>query len=246
MFKKQKIVVIIPARGGSKGVPRKNIKLLNGRPLISYAINVALKSKYIDRVIVSTDDKEIAKIAQKYKAEVPFLRPVELAEDSSPTLGVLQHAIKYLEEKEKYKPDFVVLLQPTSPLILVSDINKAIEKIIKTKANSCVSVCEISERPEWMFTFEDTEGDRIKPFLKKNNKKTNRQDLPKIFRLNGAIYVTKKNILMKENKITDKINSSAILMPIERSVDIDRPVDFCIIESIIKQIDFDFLLKNYN
>ncbi len=244
MAKRKKIIAIIPARGGSKGVPRKNIKLLNGSPLISYAIRAALKSKYIDRVIVSTDDKEIAEVAIKYKAEVPFIRPAKLAQDASATLPVLQHAIKYLAEKENYNPDLVVLLQPTSPLTLVSDINQAIEKIVKTKTNSCVSLCEISERPEWMFVFEKINGNKIKPFLEKPGKKINRQELPKIFRLNGALYVTKKDVLMKKNIITDRTNSSAIIMPAERSVDIDRPVDFCIIEAIMEQIDFDSLSKS--
>ena len=163
MIKNKKIIAIIPARGGSKGVPRKNIKLLNGKPLISYSIRAALKSKFIDRVIVSTDDKEIAEIAKRYKAEVPYLRPAELAQDTSPTLPVLQHAVKYLEEKENYKTDLIVLLQPTTPLILASDIDSAIKQLIKTKTNSCVSICEISERPEWMYIFK---GNKIKQFLR--------------------------------------------------------------------------------
>lgn len=232
MIKNKKIVAIIPARGGSRGVPRKNIKLLNGRPLISYSIRAALKSKFIDRVIVSTDNREIAKIAKKYGAEVPFLRPAELAQDTSPVPPVLQHAVKYLEEKENYKIDLVVLLQPTTPLILASDIDSAIKRLINTKTNSCVSVCEISERPEWMYVFK---GNKIKQFLNVNEKNFRRQDLPCLFRLNGGIYVITKNNLMKKNKIIDKNNSSAIIMPIERSVDIDESIDFSIIETIIKK-----------
>lgn len=237
MFRNKKILAIIPARGGSKGVPRKNIKLLNGKPLISYSIRAALKSKFIDRVIVSTDDKEIAEVAKRYKAEVPFLRPAELAQDTSPTLPVLQHAINFLKNEENYKIDFVVLLQPTTPLMLASDIDSAIEKLVQTKTNSCVSVCEISERPEWMYVFK---GSKIKPFIQINEKTGRRQDLPKTYRLNGAVYVIKKDVLMKKNKIIDKDNLSAIIMPIERSVDINEPVDFPIIEAIIKQIKFSY------
>lgn len=235
MIKNKKIIAIIPARGGSKGVPRKNIKLLNGKPLISYSIRAALKSKFIDRVIVSTDDKEIAEIAKRYKAEVPFLRPAELARDTSPTLPVLQHAVKYLEEKENYKTDLIVLLQPTTPLILASDIDNAIKQLIKTKTNSCVSICKISERPEWMYIFK---GNKIKQFLNVNEKTGRRQNLLRLFRLNGGIYAITRNNLMENNKIIDKSNSSAIIMPIERSIDIDEPVDFPVIEAIIKQIKF--------
>lgn len=235
MVKKMNIVSIIPARGGSKGVPRKNIKLLGRKPLISYAIKAALASKYIDRVIVSTDNEEIAEIAKKNKAEVPFIRPSELAQDTSTTLSVLQHAIQFLINEEQYTPDLIVLIQPTSPFVTYQDINSAIEKLIKKRTNSCVSFCEVSERPEWMFVLDRT--DKIYSFLKKKSTKTRRQDLPKVFRLNGAVYVAKRDLIMKEGKIIDETNCSAILMPQERSVDIDKPVDFWIAEAILKYLD---------
>src|SRR3989338_1584602 len=142
MYKTQKVICIIPARGGSKRVPRKNIKLLKGKPLISYAINAAKQSKYIDRVIVSTDDQEIARVAKKYGAEVPFMRPADLATDTALGLPVIQHAINYVESVDKDEVNFVVVIQPTSPMVLSQDVDSAIEQIVKTKANSCVSVCE--------------------------------------------------------------------------------------------------------
>ncbi len=235
MYKEKKIITIIPARGGSKGVPRKNIKPLNGKPLISYAIMAAKRSKYVDRVLVSTDDKEIAKISKKYGAEVPFLRPAELATDTAQTKPVLQHVITCLEREEGYKPDVVILIQPTSPSVLSGDIDTAVEKMFKTKTNSCVSVCEISERPEWMYVVKKG---MIKLFMKSNIKSTRRQDLPVIYRLNGAIYVTKKDVLMKKNKIIDE-KSSSIIMPKERSFDINTFMDFKIVETLMSD-------KGYN
>lgn len=226
----KKIIAIIPARGGSKRVPRKNIKLLNGKPLISYAIKAAKKSKYVDRVIVSTDDLEIASVAKKYGAEVPFMRPAELATDTALALSVMQHAINYIEAVDKNKVDLVVLIQATSPMVLSEDIDAAIERLIEIKANSCVSVCSIAERPEWMYEFR---GQKIRPFIKTKGEEIRRsQDLPKLFRLNGAVYVIRRDTLMKKGRILDKDNATAIVMPRERSFDIDEPIDFKIIESM--------------
>ncbi|MDO8592399.1 MAG: acylneuraminate cytidylyltransferase family protein [bacterium] len=228
-------VCLIPARSGSKRIPKKNIKLLNGKPLIAYAISAALKSKLVDRVIVSTDSEEIAEIAKHYKAEVPFIRPAELAQDDTPTLPVLQHAVTYLEKNEKYKADLIIVLQPTAPLALAEDIDDAITKITQMKTNSCVSTCEISERPEWMYVFNN---DELKPFLDKipQEKRFRRsQTLSKIFRLNGAVCVVRGNTLMKHNKIIDENSLSAIIMPQERSVDIDKLIDFKLAEFLLKE-----------
>jgi CMP-N,N'-diacetyllegionaminic acid synthase len=233
MYKNKKIACIIPARGGSKGVPRKNVIILNGKPLIAHAIIAAKNSKYVDRVIVSTDDKEIARVAKKYKAEVPFIRPANLATDTATTLPVLQHAIDYLEKNESYKPYLYVLIQPTSPFVLSEDVNRAIEQLFEAKVNSCVSVCEVSERPEWMHSFK---RNRIYPFFQSKKGtpgKTARQGLEKLYRLNGAVYVTKRDTLMKKNKIIDD-KASAIIMPRSRSHDIDEPIDFHIAEALFK------------
>lgn len=232
MYKNKKILVIITARGGSKRIPKKNIKPLNGRPLVSYSIKSALSSKYADKVIVSTDDKEIAKVAKKYSAQVPFMRPAELAIDTALTLPVLQHAVNYIESVDKEKFDIIVAIQPTSPLVLAEDIDMAIEKLIKTKANSCISVCQISERPEWMHIFK---GKKIKPFIKVKSEENRRsQDLPKLFRMNGAVYVIKRDTLIKKGMILDNDNATAIIMPRDRSLDIDEPMDFYVAEAIMK------------
>jgi len=141
MHKSSHILCIITARGGSKRLPGKNIKLLLGKPLIAYGIEAAKKSKYIDRVIVSTDSEEIAAVARGYGAEVPFMRPMELAQDDTPSVPVLQHAVNVVEEAGD-TVDIMVLVQPTSPLVLASDIDAAIEKLVASGAPTCVSVSE--------------------------------------------------------------------------------------------------------
>lgn len=230
MYKNNKILVVIPARGGSKRLPRKNIKKIGGKPMIAHAILAAKKSKYIDRIIVSTDDLAIAKVARKYGAEVPFIRPVELASDTATALPVLQHAVAYIEKRDKFKPGLIVLIQSTSPLVQSGDIDGAIEKIIATKTNSCFTVSVISQRPEWMYYLEDK---KPKLFLTNANLNIRSQDLPKLGIINGAIYVMKYDTLMKKNKIQDD-NTSIYIMPKERSVDIDDLVDFKTAEALMK------------
>ena len=226
------IIAIIPARGGSKSIPRKNIKLLAGKPLIVYTIETALKCKLLDRVIVSTDDEEIAAISKKHGAEVPFIRPRELALDTTPMLPVLQHAVSYLEQNEKLHIDIVVLLQPTAPFREASDIENCIEKLKNEKADSVVTVCEVEHNPYFvMMKFQD---DNLVPLLKTEKPVTTRQDAPKVYRLNGAVYAVRRDVLMNENKIlTD--NTKAVIMPQERSIDLDRPLDFEFAEFLLKK-----------
>lgn len=232
-MKKLKIVAIIPARGGSKSIPYKNIKKLAGKPLIAYTIEEAIKSKTLDRVIVSTDDDRIAKVSRKYGAEVPFKRPAKLAKDTSHTPPVIKHAIKYLENKEKYKVDLVVTLQPTSPFRKAKDIDDAIEKIIKTNADSVVSICEADYPPYWM---KKIKGDKVYSFVKSkiDYHLLERQQLPKTYKLNGAVYVTKRDLIMKKNKIIDGDVRAIIMDPI-RSIDVDSITDFLLAEVIMKE-----------
>lgn len=224
-------MAIIPARGGSKRLPGKNIKNIGGKPMIAHAILAAKKSKYIDRLIVSTDDPAIVKVAKKYGAEVPFIRPAELASDTAPTLAVLKHAVKYIEDNDRFKPDLIVLIQPTNPLVRSADVDGAIVKMIATKTNSCFTVSEISQRPEWMYTLS---GKKPKLFLSpRNSEKKRSQDLPKLGIINGAVYVMKYDTLMKKNRIRDE-NTSIYTMPKERSVDIDNHFDFEIAKALMK------------
>ncbi|MFA5878116.1 MAG: acylneuraminate cytidylyltransferase family protein [Candidatus Staskawiczbacteria bacterium] len=156
MSRNKNIIAIIPARGGSKGIPRKNIINLGGYPLIAYSIIAAKMSKIISRVVVSTDNKEIAKIAKKYGAEVPFLRPKQFAKDSSPDIEFIQHALKWFQEKEGYRPDYLVHLRPTTPLREPELIDKGIENIIKNKeATSLRSAHALKESPHKFFEIKN-------------------------------------------------------------------------------------------
>lgn len=224
------ILAIIPARGGSKGVPKKNIKPLNGVPLIGYTIQEAKKTKYINRVIVSTDDEEIAEISKKYGAEIPYLRPKELAEDKSPTIDSIIHMLNWLKEHENYNPDYVCLLQCTSPLRDSEDIDGTIEKAMSEAVDGAISVCLAEVNPYWTNIFH---GEKLKYFLEEGKKITRRQDLPNIYRINGAIYLIKTEILLKD-KTFETDNVTGFVMSNEKSIDIDTELDFKFAEILMK------------
>jgi len=229
MLKNKKILAIIPARGGSRRLPGKNIRKLLGKPLIVWTIEQAKKSKYIDKLIVSTDDKTIAKISKKYGAEVPFLRPKELARDSTKIIDVILNLLSLLK-KENYIPDIIALLQPTSPLRTVKDIDNAIELFLKNKCESVISIYESGHSPYWSFKIEKK---YLKPVFGWKYFKMRRQDLPKSYTPNGAIYITTTKILHKYKSFyTNKILS--YIMPKERSIDIDNEIDFKLTELILK------------
>lgn len=231
-MKQNKILAIIPARSGSKGIPKKNIKKLNGKNMIIYTIEAALQSKYKMRIIVTTDDEETAQISKNHGAETPFIRPEELARDETATLPVLQHTINYLKNKEAYYPETIALLQPTSPLRQAKHIDEAFDLFFKNKVDSIVSLCEAEYPPYWMKRI-DNDG-RVLPFLKYKQQYTRRQDLPKIYRLNGAIYITKVDIIMKSNKLLGN-NTKAYIMKKEDSIDIDTYLDFKLAQLILKE-----------
>lgn len=170
------MLALVPARGGSKGVPGKNIRPLAGKPLISYTINAALRSEYQLRVVVSTDDVRIAEVSRAAGAEVPFLRPQELALDETPTLSVVQDALHWLKEHEAYEPEIVVLLQPTSPLRTAQHIDEGIRLLLETGADSVISVCEAEHSPYWMWRV-DSEG-RVTRFMEEGSEYLSRQKLP--------------------------------------------------------------------
>lgn len=236
MTKKQKILAVIPARGGSKRIPRKNIRLLKGKPLISYAITAAFESGLVDKIVVSTEDKEIAQVAHQFGAEVPFIRPVELANHATSSFDVFRHALETIEAIDKTVYNIALLIQPTTPLVLAEDIVTVIQKLLKTKANSCVSVCEISERPEWMYKIK---GHWALPFSNLHNIDTRSQDLPRVYRLNGAIYASKRHIILKKNRLLDRNSLTSIIMPRERSIDIDELIDFELAELLLKRCSND-------
>lgn len=226
MYKDKHVLAIIPARGGSKRLPGKNIKQLGGKPLISYAITAALESAYVDTVMVTTDDAAIAAVAKACGAEVPFMRPAELASDTAPTLPVMQHAVHFYEAQGKHF-DVIVLIQPTVPGVLSQDVDAAITKLFATGANSCVTICEIIDRPEWMYRIN---GERMTPYVE--TAATRSQDMPELYRLNGAVYVTQRGVLMEKGKIYDNNDCTYVVMPRERSTDIDTELDFVIAETL--------------
>jgi len=229
MYKGKSILSLIPARGGSKGLPRKNIKPLLGKPLITWTIEEALASKYLDRVIVSTDDAEIAEISQKYGAEVPFIRPEELSTDEAKTMDVVIHALRFFRENE-YSPDVVVLLQPTSPLRTHLDIDNSLELFFKGECRTLVSVYEASN--SLFRSFEIKDG-YLKPFLGETFLNKSRQELPKLFIPNGAIYIAYRDSLERDMSFYTK-DTYPYIMPVERSIDIDTELDFIIAETILK------------
>lgn len=224
MINGKSVLAIIPARGGSKGIPRKNVRDLYNKPLIAWTIEEAKKSKYIDRLIVSTDDYEIKKVSEKYDCEVPFMRPTELAQDDTPGIEPVIHAISQLPEY-----DLIVLLQPTSPLRLVDDIDGVIEQSANNHFIPCVSIAEVEKTPYWMYRLD--KNYTMIPVLGDANY-TRRQDVPKIYELNGAVYVALKETIITERSFITS-NTVGYIMPKERSIDIDTELDFNIAELIL-------------
>lgn len=215
------IVGIIPARGGSKRIPKKNLKLLKGKPLIAYTIIEAKKSKLLNFLYVTTDDEKISEVSKSYNVDV-IKRPKKIARDTTQGYIPIQHAIKYLESKNKIDVDLVVVLQPTSPLRKTIDIDNAIYELIKNNCNSLVSVTDACFPPEFMYKIKNK---KLYPILKTKLKSKRTQDMPKTYQINGAVYVVKKKFLMESNSLLSK-NPCYYIMPIERSADIDSIHDF--------------------
>lgn len=228
MYNDKRILGVIPARGGSKGVPRKNIREIAGKPLIEWTIEEAKQSKYIDRLILSSEDEEIIDIARSLTCEVPFVRPKELAKDDTPGVEPVIHAIKALPEKF----DYVVLLQPTSPLRNSQDIDECVELCIHRKAKTCVSVTEPDKSPYWMYRLDEEQ--RMRPLISTDRFYFRRQDLPKAYALNGAVYVADCQWLV-ENRTFLTDDTLAYRMPTERSLDIDTEMDFQFLEFLVSK-----------
>lgn len=223
MIGDKKVLAIIPARGGSKRLPRKNILPLGAEPLIKWTIDAAKDCQYIDRFIVSTEDSEIAEVSKKEGADVPFLRPDYLAEDSTTTLDVVLHLLNKLEEKGEHY-DYIVLLQPTSPLRTAKHIDAAFQQLIETNQRAIVSVCEAEHHPLWCNTLP--ENKTMSSFLNKEVHNKRSQDLPTYYRLNGAIYICLIPLLKAEKTFLPSVDCSAYIMLQEDSIDIDTKSDF--------------------
>jgi CMP-N,N'-diacetyllegionaminic acid synthase len=238
------ILALIPARGGSKGLAGKNIRKLMGHPLIAYSIKAATDSRLINRIIVSTDNLEIANISKQYGAEVPFIRPDEFAQDMSTDLEVFNHALKWLNENESYSPDFIVQLRPTSPVRYVEELDDCIQKLIDSDADSLRIITPSPCTPYKMWTIYDLNGE-LSPLLNiegvKEPYNEPRQRLPKTYWQVGSLDVIRTSSLLSTGSLSgDKILGHII--PNEQAIDIDNINDFNKAEAFIgkfKSVKFD-------
>lgn len=226
-----RVLGIVPARGGSKGVLRKNIRMLCGKPLLEYTAGAALAARHLSRVILSTEDQEVAKIGQRCGLEVPFVRPVELAQDDTPMLPVVQHAVHWMETRGEHF-DAICLLQPTNPLRRPHDIDACIEMLERSGADAVVTVLRVpaEHNPHWVY-FRDEAG----MLLLSTGKVTpisRRQDLPPAFHREGSVYVARRDVVMEENSLYGRRLAGYSLDP-EQSVNIDGPEDWTRAEALI-------------
>ncbi len=222
MIGQRRVLGLITARGGSKGLPDKNILPVDGRPLIAWTIAAALASRAIDRLVLSSDDERIIEAARLHGCEVPFRRPAELATDSASSMDVVFHALDELPGH-----DVVVLLQPTSPLRTAEDIDAACRALEAGAAPACVSVCAAEQSPYWMYRLDDDA--RMTPLLDSSSRLARRQDLPPVYVPNGAVYVA-DIAWLRQSRTFIAGETVAHVMPAERSLDIDTADDFAAFE----------------
>ena len=228
MANQKKLLGLITARGGSKGLPRKNVLLAGGKPLIAWTISAALESRSIDQLILSSDDDEIIQTAQHWGCDVPFKRPAYLASDTATSMDVVLHALDLMPGYE-----YVTLLQPTSPLRCGKDIDEAFSLIQQHDAPSCVSVCEAVDSPYWMYQL--TNDGKLKEILQRPKELTRRQDLPPVYVLNGAIYIAKVDWLRVKKSFVAE-GCIAYPMSKDKSIDIDTLTDFELFKSKVERI----------
>lgn len=221
-----KVLGLIPARGGSKGIPRKNIKSIAGKPLIAWTIESALKSALLSAVVVSTDDLEIGEVARRYGAATPFVRPTELAQDDTPGVAPVLHALGQI-------PDFdaVLLMQPTSPLRTAEDIDACIGFAMEAAAGCVVSVTLSSQHPQWMYRLDA--GRRLQPVVAAAHV-TRRQDLPPVYSANGALYFARSGWL-QHHRTFITAETLGYVMPGDRSIDLDSALDWKLAELLLKE-----------
>jgi len=228
-MKSYKILAIIPARGGSKAIRRKNLQKLSGKPLIAHTIIAAKKTKSINKIIVSTDDKEIGKISKNNGAEVPFLRPKQISKDTSSIIEVIKHALKFLQENQSYVPDIIILLQPTSPLRTSQLITKTINTLKKSKATSVITVSKITKHPYAAYWLKN---DFLKPFEKNFTKYSRRQEFPDLFFPTGAVYTFWYDTLKKFNSLYGPKIKPIVVH--DEDIDIDNLRDLFFAEMMLK------------
>ena len=224
------VIAVIPARGGSKAIPRKNIVMVSGRPLLAWTIEAARKAGSVSRVIVSTEDTEIAEVARQWGADVPFLRPVELARDDTPGIDPLVHAASWLRDHGG-APDYVVLLQATSPLRDAGDIDAAVELAAQHDADAVIAVTPMRHHPFWCKTLE-ADG-RLTEAIATERAYTARQDLPPTVAIAGALYLVKTEVLLARGTFFTE-RTYGYVLPEERALDIDTPWDLHLFEALVR------------
>lgn len=229
-----RVLGIVTARGGSKGIPRKNVALLLGKPLLAYTAEAALASNRISRTVLSTDDPEIARVGRQLGLEVPFLRPAELAKDDTPTIPVLQDVVRRLEDAGDCY-DAILTLQPTNPLRRVEDINGAVELLERTGADSVISFSDVGERHPARMKRIDADGRVSDPPFAEEFEGKPRQQLPKLYLRDGSIYLTRRAVLMEQSSLKGS-DCRAWLMPEERSLNIDTPFDLLLAEQLLLKL----------
>jgi CMP-N,N'-diacetyllegionaminic acid synthase len=228
MYNGKTFLAIIPARGGSKRLPNKNILPLAGKPMLLWTIESAMQSKYLDEIILSTDSDDIIKVVENYKIKT-IKRPPELASDTAKTVDVVNHVMENIDKEY----DFIVLLQPTSPLRTSNHIDEAIEQLIKLNADAIISVTEVDHSPLWCNILPESLS--MENFISENIKHKRSQDLPKFYRLNGAIYICKTKKFIEEDTFFLQENVYAYIMDKKSSIDIDEELNFKLAEIILKE-----------
>lgn len=229
----EKILALIPARGGSKGVPRKNVRPVAGKPLLAYTVETALGARELfHRIIVSTDDEEIAAVARECGAEVPFTRPADLAGDRIPMIPVIQHAVRFVEEQDGVRLDWVLLLQPTAPFRTTRDLAQAVALAQQGGCDSVISVVQVfAHHPILM---KRIENDRLLPYCIEEKEGTRRQDYqPPAYMRNGAIYLSRRDVLMSGSVWGQVIRP--YVMPEDRSVNVDSELDLKLVELMLAE-----------
>jgi CMP-N,N'-diacetyllegionaminic acid synthase len=235
-----KILGLTLARGGSKSVPRKNIRPINGIPLIAYTIGEALRSRFLTRFIVSTDDAEIQKVAIRYGAEAPFLRPAEFSTDAASSVSAMQHAVAWVEKQEGIRYDYVIEMMCTNPMKTVEDIDACIEKLVNTGADSIIAVHRLEDHHP--IRIKKIVDDHIVDFCLPETAETRRQDLkPNAYIRSGSIYALKRDHLMVEGRRYGSVESRPYILPEERAVNVDTELDFLIAEHLLTRVPRNYI-----
>jgi N-acylneuraminate cytidylyltransferase len=232
-----RVLAVVPARGGSKGVPRKNLQLLGGKPLVAHAVQAALAARCVTRVLCTTDDPEIADVARAAGAEVPFLRPAELARDSSEDWPVFMHALNWLDTHEDWRPDIVVNLRPTSPLRRPGHVDAAIQLLLSSGADSVKAVCLARQHPHKMWLRRSDGG--IEPFLKTPFRLARGPDVPRaelddVYWQNGVVDVTRREVILEQGVMIGRHVAGLVTEPAD-SIDVDTLLDLQLAELLLAQ-----------